>query len=67
MEDRPAAAIGEGGWSGRDGEFGPSRCKLLHLEWVDNKILLYSPGTCVQSGGGSAMVPAEVPQGRDLK
>ena len=23
-------------------EFGASRCKLLHLEWINNKALLYS-------------------------
>ena len=27
---------GEGGGSGMDGEFGVSRCKLLHLEWISN-------------------------------
>ena len=30
-----------GGGSGMDGEFGVSRCKLLHLEWISNEILLY--------------------------
>ena len=25
-----------------DWEFGISRCKLLHREWIDNKVLLYS-------------------------
>ena len=25
-----------------DGEFVVSRCKLLHLEWISNEILLYS-------------------------
>jgi len=38
---------GEGGGSGMDWEFGVSRCKLLHLVWVSNEILLYSAGnTC---------------------
>ena len=34
----------QGGWggSGTDQEFGFSRCKLLHLEWISNEILLYS-------------------------
>ena len=27
-------ARGEGGGSGMDWEFGVSRCKLLHLEWI---------------------------------
>lgn len=34
-----------------DGEFGVSRCKLLHLEWVDNEVLLYSTGNYVESRG----------------
>ena len=29
--------------SGMEWEFGVSRCKLLHLEWI-SKILLYSTG-----------------------
>ena len=29
-----------GGGSERDWEFGVSRCKLLHLEWISNEILL---------------------------
>ena len=40
-----------GGWSGMDREFGVSRCKLLYLEWIDNKILLYSTGNYSQSLG----------------
>ena len=37
-----------GGW-GRDGvEAGVSRCKLLYIEWVNNKVLLYSTGNCIQ-------------------
>jgi len=27
-----------------DWEFGISRCKLLHLEWISNEILLYRTG-----------------------
>ena len=33
------------GWVGggrMDWEFGVNRCKLLYIEWVDNKVLLYS-------------------------
>ena len=41
----------EMGGSGMDREFGVYRCKLLHLEWRDNKVLLYSTGNCVQSPG----------------
>ncbi len=35
---------GEGGGSGMDWEYGVNRCKLLHLEWISNEILLYSTG-----------------------
>ena len=34
-------AIGEGGLGGADREFGVVRCKLLHLEHMGNKVLLY--------------------------
>ena len=34
-----------------DGEFGVGRCKLLHLEWIINGVLLYSSGNYVQSHG----------------
>ena len=29
-------------------EFGVSRCKLLYIEWINNKILLYSTGNYIQ-------------------
>ena len=41
-------AKGDGGESGRDWEFGVSRGKLLHLEWISNEILLYSAGNSIQ-------------------
>ena len=44
-------AKGEGGVSGMDGEFGASTCKLLHLEWISNELLLYSTGNYTQSLG----------------
>ena len=28
-------------------ETGPYRCKLLHLEWISNEILLYSTRNCI--------------------
>ena len=34
-----------------DGEFGVSRCKLLHLEWMSNEVLLYSTGNYIPSLG----------------
>ena len=37
----------EEGESGRDGEFGVVRCKLLHLEWISNEVLPYSTGNCI--------------------
>ena len=40
MEHRLVVAMGKGG-SGMDWVFGVSRCKLLHLERIKNKVLLY--------------------------
>ena len=37
------------GGRGMDWEFGISRYKLLHLEWMSNEGLLYNTGNCVQS------------------
>ena len=36
------------GQRGMDWEFGVGRCKLLHLEWIKNKVLLYSTGNYIQ-------------------
>ena len=33
--------------SGMDWGFGVSRCKLLHLEWTSNEILLYKTGNYI--------------------
>ena len=30
-------------------EFGVSRCKLLHLDWISNEALVYSTGNYIQS------------------
>ena len=38
-----------GGGSGMDLEFGVSRCKLLHLVWISDKILQYGTGNYIQS------------------
>ena len=35
--------------SGLDWEFGLSGFKLFHLEWISNKVLLYSIGNYIQS------------------
>ena len=50
-ENRLVVAKGVGRGSGMDWEFGVSRCKLLHLEWKSNKVLLYSTGNYIQSPG----------------
>ena len=51
IENRLVVAKGKGGRGGNDWEFGISRCKLLHLEWINNKVLLYSTGNYIQSPG----------------
>ena len=33
---------------GMDWEFGVSRCKLLRIEWINNKVLLCSTGNYIQ-------------------
>ena len=40
---------GEREGSGMDWEFGVSRCKLFHLEWISNEVLLHSTGNYIQS------------------
>ena len=47
MENR--LVVAKGGRSGMDGEFGVSRCKGLHLEWISHAVLLYSTGNSIQS------------------
>ena len=47
-ENRLVAAKGEGCGGGMNWEFGVSRCKLLHIEWMNNKVLLYSTGNYIQ-------------------
>ena len=39
----------QGGGSEMDWEFGVSRCKLLHLGWISNEVLLHSIGNYIQS------------------
>ena len=36
------------GREGLDWEFGISRCKLLYVEWINSKILLYRTGNYTQ-------------------
>ena len=47
MENRPVVAKERGGGNGMDWEFGVSICKLLHLEWLNNEVLLYSTGNYI--------------------
>ena len=49
--NRIVFAKGEGEGSGMDWEFGVGKCKLLHLEWIANKVLLYSTANYIQSLG----------------
>ena len=41
----------EGGREEMEWEVGVSRCKLLYVEWINNRVLLYSPGNCIQYPG----------------
>lgn len=47
--EQTCGSQGERGESGMDWEFGVSRCKLLHLEWMNNKVQLYSTDNYIQS------------------
>ena len=41
-------AKGDGSGRGRDWELGISRYKLVYIEWINNKVLLYSTRNYVQ-------------------
>ena len=43
-KEQLVAAEGEGLEGGMNWEFGISRCKLLYIECVSNKVLLYGTG-----------------------
>ena len=47
LGEQTCGCQGIGGGSGMDQEFGVSTCKLLHLEWIGNEILLYSTGNYI--------------------
>ena len=38
----------EWGGGGMEWELGFSRCKLSYIEWINNKVLLYSTGNYIQ-------------------
>ena len=43
---------GLGVWDcGIDRDFGVDRCKQLHLEWINNEVILYSTGNYIQPLG----------------
>ena len=46
-EEQTCGCQGGGGRSGMYWEFGAGRCKLLHLEWISNEILLYGIGNYI--------------------
>ena len=48
IENRLVAAKGEEGRGGMEWEFGISRCKLLYIGSIKNKVLLYSTGNYSQ-------------------
>ena len=49
IENRLVVAKGCGGVRlGKDWECGISRCKLLYIGWINNKVLLYSTGNYIQ-------------------
>ena len=41
-------ARGLEGWGGMEWEFGLSRCKLVYIEQINNKVLPYRTGKCNQ-------------------
>ena len=48
IENRLLVAKGEGVRRGMEWETGVSRCKLLYIEWITIKDLLYSTGNSTQ-------------------
>ena len=48
IERRLVVAKGEGIGGGMEWQFRISRCKLLYIEWINNKVRLYSTGNFIQ-------------------
>ena len=48
IENRHVVAKGERGLGEMEWEFGVSRCKLVYIEWINNKVLIYSTGNYIQ-------------------
>ena len=53
MDSRLVVAGGAGGREGVEwtGSLALVRCKVLHLEWINYEVLLYSSGKYIQSLG----------------
>jgi len=47
-ENRAVVAKGEGAGGQMEGKVGVSRCKFLYIEWINNKVLLYSTENYIQ-------------------
>ena len=47
LGEQTCGCQGGGGGSRMDWESEVSRCKLLHLEWISDEILLYSTGNYI--------------------
>ena len=47
LGEQTCGCQGGGRRSGMDWEFEVKSCKLLHLEWISNEILLYSTGNSI--------------------
>ena len=50
LRDRADLGLPRGGvnWRGMEWEAGVSRCKLAHIEWINDKVLLLLQGNCIQ-------------------
>ena len=48
IENRLVVTKEEVGGRGLDWDLGISRCRLVYIEWINNKVLLYSTGNCIQ-------------------
>ena len=46
--EQTADSKGERDEIGLDWEFGVTRCKFLHTDWVNNTVLQYSTGNYIQ-------------------
>ena len=48
IENRLVVAKGVGVGGGMEWEVGVSRCKLLYMGWINNRVLLYSTENYIQ-------------------